>query len=843
MSRTPKRGGGRPMLIPILIGLGAGLLLAGLGLAAREAWFARTRARATPAELAREIAALRGSSGASDSTGAPLAAALHARLDHAAWQIKRNESDWDAAAERKVRAILRDVRGDLAAAETGRDVLASKAKPFLCGYWSEIDDTVQPFAVALPKGYDPEKRWPLLVALHGQGLFRPFQCRAEPEPGMIVVAPHGRGGMDYKWVGEGDVLRVIEEAKRLFSVDDERVHLAGHSMGGTGAWHLATRYPDRFAAILATSGNTDVSVWAERWDWTTPEGSPQRAVREFLRHETGAVPYAENLLHVAVTALQGEEDPVVDKLHAERMVGALRRTRHPRLVYHLLPLVEHRLSVNRAKALAPHARTARPERVVYRTAWLKHPGAYWVRVLGIERRLRFARVEAEASARRATISVETENVTRLALDLARTPLEGAPRRIRIDGRSVEFSPEKPLVFEREWTSGGFLNLGGSGYGPWKQAEPVPRGGAWGKTAALEGPVEDAFTSRFLVVRPTKDSENTPAARAAADAFCARWRARFGKPPRAADDAEVTDADIADSNLILYGGPEENALAARVSEGLPIRIEKGMVWLGRKTYSGANAGVKFCRPNPLNPRKYVVLIAGATAESYADEGVRFGNWFDWIPYDGRAHYDYAVWDDRTTGRAPETFLVWGLFGERWEFDAALRFEGDAALRARVRPRAHPKFAAPPRGCETVFLDEVAAKGVSLAKEYLERNRSLNGGALALAGEEYKRGLAFRWPGSVSFETAGCGRLRATAGIQHDGASEPCGDRQEFERAVFVVRGDGGRVLYESEPVQWSDAPVEIDVDVSAEREVTLAATGGRVWLNTTAVWAGARLEGR
>ena len=39
------------------------------------------------------------------------------------------------------------------------------------GYYSEIDGSVQPFAVRIPESYDPKdpKRWPLHVELHGRG--------------------------------------------------------------------------------------------------------------------------------------------------------------------------------------------------------------------------------------------------------------------------------------------------------------------------------------------------------------------------------------------------------------------------------------------------------------------------------------------------------------------------------------------------------------------------------------------------------------------------------------------------------------------------------------------------
>jgi poly(3-hydroxybutyrate) depolymerase len=42
---------------------------------------------------------------------------------------------------------------------------------------------------------------------------------------------------------------VLEEVRKRFRVDEDRVYLTGHSMGGTGAAYLALHHPDRFAAV------------------------------------------------------------------------------------------------------------------------------------------------------------------------------------------------------------------------------------------------------------------------------------------------------------------------------------------------------------------------------------------------------------------------------------------------------------------------------------------------------------------------------------------------------------------------------------------------------------------
>src|SRR5262249_33646359 len=72
-------------------------------------------------------------------------------------------------------------------------------------------------------------------------------------------------------------------------------------------------------------------------------------------------------------------------------------------------------------------------------------------------------------------------------------------------------------------------------------------------------------------------------------------------------------DIASNNLVLFGDPGSNKLIARVLPKLPIRWNKDSIVVGDKTYSAAGHTLAMIYPNPLNPKRYVVLNSGHTAE--------------------------------------------------------------------------------------------------------------------------------------------------------------------------------------------------------------------------------------
>jgi hypothetical protein len=79
------------------------------------------------------------------------------------------------------------------------------------------------------------------------------------------------------------------------------------------------------------------------------------------------------------------------------------------------------------------------------------------------------------------------------------------------------------------------------------------------------------------------------------------------PPLEAD-AEVSDADLASHDLVVVGGPEDNAVAARMAARwkLPLETGKGFFrWQGT-TYARPDDGVAVAFPNPWNPRRTAFL---------------------------------------------------------------------------------------------------------------------------------------------------------------------------------------------------------------------------------------------
>lgn len=133
---------------------------------------------------------------------------------------------------------------------------------------------IQPISEYLlyhPKDYDEKsyESWPLILFLHGSGE-RGDSLRLVSKNGLpklisegkhypfVVASPQCPTG---RFWSADDLNLLLDELIKNNKIDPERIYLTGVSMGGFGTWDLATKYPERFAAIapVCGGGNPDVA--------------------------------------------------------------------------------------------------------------------------------------------------------------------------------------------------------------------------------------------------------------------------------------------------------------------------------------------------------------------------------------------------------------------------------------------------------------------------------------------------------------------------------------------------------------------------------------------------------
>ncbi|MCL5019661.1 MAG: alpha/beta fold hydrolase [Patescibacteria group bacterium] len=158
------------------------------------------------------------------------------------------------------------------------------------------------YLLFLPENYGKEeKRWPLILYLHGASVRGdninrikkyglPWKVEQEKDFPFIVVSPQCPRGKF--WMDTDALITLLNEVKSEYNVDPDRIYVTGVSMGGQGAWYLAAQYPDRFAAVATMCGRADP-------DWAT------------------------SLKDIPVWVFHGEKDRKCPIRYSENMVNAL----------------------------------------------------------------------------------------------------------------------------------------------------------------------------------------------------------------------------------------------------------------------------------------------------------------------------------------------------------------------------------------------------------------------------------------------------------------------------------------------------------------------------------------
>jgi phospholipase/carboxylesterase len=141
-------------------------------------------------------------------------------------------------------------------------------------YTSEVAEPhAWPLRTFLPRGYEPNYPYPLLVFLHGHGSTEEQILRFAPRlsrQNYICIAPRGPvtlplrndGQLSFSWGPEDQddplvedyVIRAIQQTRREYHVHSERIYLVGFKEGAALAYRLALLYPEKFAGVISLNG-------------------------------------------------------------------------------------------------------------------------------------------------------------------------------------------------------------------------------------------------------------------------------------------------------------------------------------------------------------------------------------------------------------------------------------------------------------------------------------------------------------------------------------------------------------------------------------------------------------
>jgi dienelactone hydrolase len=535
------------------------------------------------------------------------------------------------------------------------------------GYVSKIDGSVQPYGLVVPASYRPDtcSRHRLDLWCHGRGemltelAFIDQRQRAPGEfvaPNAFVLHLYGRYCNANKFAGEIDCLEALAHVRKHYPIDEDRLVMRGFSMGGAACWQFAVHYPSLWAAAAPGAGFSETADFLKVFQ---DEKVKPTWYEQKLWHMYDCTDYAGNLYNCPTVAYSGEKDR--QKQAADMMEAAMAKEGltllhiiGPNTMHSYHPDSKRQIN-ERIDRIAARGRNSVPSEVRFTTYTLRYHECFWVDVQGLEKHWERADVRADLeSPALCNVRITTKNVTALTLKMrpGEYPLTEVTRpHVVIDGTDLAAAP---VLSDRSWTAH-FRKTDGK----WQRVASLDTS-TLAKRPGLQGPIDDAFMDSFLMVRPTgkarEEKVGTWAAQELKHAL-SHWRSQFRGEARVKDDSDVTEADITDHNLILWGDPASNKVLARIADRLPIRWNSSEVRVGPATFSAAEHVPVLIYPNPLNPKRYVVLNSGFTYREY--DYLNNARQVPKLP-------DWAVVDVRTppSSRWPGKVVAAGFFDESW-----------------------------------------------------------------------------------------------------------------------------------------------------------------------------------
>lgn len=193
------------------------------------------------------------------------------------------------------------------------------------------------YQLFVPASLAGKKDVPVIVFLHGigqrgEGGFLPAGGAAggfvrqylEQVPAVVLLPQCRKGRYWHDEEMERMVLAELEQTAAEFSADTKRLYLAGVSMGGFGAWHLAAGHQGKFAALAVICGGSTLTS-GDRF-----------------------TPVARKIGRTPVWVFHGSDDRVVPVTESRGMVEALKRVEGSRVRYSEYEGVGHNVWLNAA---------------------------------------------------------------------------------------------------------------------------------------------------------------------------------------------------------------------------------------------------------------------------------------------------------------------------------------------------------------------------------------------------------------------------------------------------------------------------------------------------------------
>ena len=184
------------------------------------------------------------------------------------------------------------------------------------GYVSKIDGSVQPYGLVVPASYQAGsgRAHRLDLWFHGRGetlTELDFINGRQKSPGeftppdAFVLHLYGRYCNGNKFAGEVDVFEALDDVRKHYPIDENRLVVRGFSLGGAACWHIAVHYAGLWAAAAPGAGFSETPDFLKVFQ---KETLAPTWYEKKLWHLYDCTDYAVNLFNCPTVAYSGEID-------------------------------------------------------------------------------------------------------------------------------------------------------------------------------------------------------------------------------------------------------------------------------------------------------------------------------------------------------------------------------------------------------------------------------------------------------------------------------------------------------------------------------------------------------
>jgi pimeloyl-ACP methyl ester carboxylesterase len=508
---------------------------------------------------------------------------------------------------------------------------ATKAEPATGIQWrsyvSELDGTRQPYTVAVPREYNAEKSWPLIIDLHGYG----GGWSQRPDNGKVLAAqtmqcllarPYLRGGTWYRSWGESEAMQLIENLCQEYNIATNRIHVTGFSMGGSGAMHLLATYPDIFASGGGSSGRAEPLK-----GWST-------TVTPFWT--------ADGFKDQGTTWTGGR----MFTLHAAAAGASSARHRGDGFAGHYYNLEPQTLY----GWMLAHPKIETPRHLSFGIWSARTASLRWVRKVEPLRYGRFAQITADCE-NNGTIRLDTDNVAGLKLELPDSLVPATIKELNVIWNGIPFKIAR---------DNGLIG-----------SSSKPRPAYFKDPGNMAGPLDDFLIKRFVIVQ----SSNMQAADSAVvekniASFNQRWHNYYQGKLEYYTEKTIPRQSLENENMLCVGTVAPPSIWP-ADQQVPIYYAGKWLQIGQKRIPAKGSSFVYLARNPLNVARYMVVVG-------AEDPQNIGRALAQLFSQTMRHFDFVVVQpnaERSTKISARTddfarlnnLAAFGWFDWRWQIN--------------------------------------------------------------------------------------------------------------------------------------------------------------------------------